>query len=101
MLLGLTGCGAYGSGGMNLTPAPAPMFAPAAGNYTVPQLTIVIGDTQQGSTIYFTTDGTAPSLNSPVYGGPFAISKTTTVQAIAVANGFSTSKVAVANYTLQ
>lgn len=101
LMLGLVGCGSYGSGGMNLTAAPAPMFAPAAGTYSVPQLTIAIGDTQQAATIYFTTDGTTPSLNSQVYAGPFAISRTTKVRAIAAANGFSTSPVATADYTLQ
>jgi hypothetical protein len=101
MLISLVGCGAYGSGGMNLTPAPAPMFEPVAGTYSVAELTITIGDTQQGATIYFTTDGTAPSLNSPVYTGPFTIRTSTIVQAIAVANGFSTSNVTTAGYTLQ
>lgn len=101
MLVGLVGCGGYGSGGMNSTPAPAPMFAPAAGAYSVPELTITVGDAQRGATIYLTTDGTTPSLNSPVYTGPFAITKTTRVQAIAAANGFSTSPVTVADYTLQ
>jgi hypothetical protein len=101
MMVSLVGCGSYGSGGMNLSAAPAPMFAPVAGSYSVPELTIALGDTQQNATIYFTTDGTAPSLNSPVYTGPFAIRTTSTVRAIAAANGFSTSTVAVAQYTLQ
>jgi hypothetical protein len=77
------------------------MFSPAAGTYNGPELMITIGDTLQSATIYFTTDGTAPSLSSPRYTGPFAISKTTTVQAIAAANGYSTSSVSVAAYTLQ
>ena len=96
----MTGCGAYGSGGMNATPAPAPMFTPSAGTYSVAELMVTLGDTQRGATIYFTTNGAAPTLSSPVYTGPFVIRQSTIVQAIAVANGFSTSPVAVAQYTL-
>jgi hypothetical protein len=77
------------------------MFAPVAGTYSVAELTIMIGDTQRGATIYFTTDGSAPSLNSPVYTGPFIIRQSTIVQAIAAADGFSTSNATAAGYRLQ
>ena len=93
------GCGGYGSG-MGMTAAPAPAIAPASGTYPTP-LTVSIQDSMQGATIYVTVDGSAPSLSSPIYRGPFAITQSAKIQAIAVVNGYSTSPVGVANYTLQ
>ncbi|OHB79442.1 MAG: hypothetical protein A2W31_01295, partial [Planctomycetes bacterium RBG_16_64_10] len=42
-----------------------------------------------GATIHFTTDGSTPSLTSPIYTEPILIAETTYVQAIAVAPGFA------------
>lgn len=50
--------------------------------------------------IYYTTDGTEPTTSSNVYMGAFTVNKTTTVKAIAVANGQS-SAVQEATYTYQ
>jgi len=101
LLLPTLGCGGYGSGSMGMTPAAAPLIAPPSGTYNGPQQMITISDSLQGATIYFTTDGTMPTLNSAIYRGPFAISRSTRVEAIAAANGYSTSAVTVADYTLQ
>src|SRR4051812_32243331 len=89
MLVSMVGCGGYGSGGMGTTPAPAPNFTPPGGTYNGPQLMVTMSDSLQGATIYFTTDGSTPTLNSPVYQGPIAITKNTRVEAIAFANGYS------------
>jgi hypothetical protein len=40
-----------------------------------------------GAAIYYTTDGSTPSINSNVYSGSLSIPQTETVQAIAVVNG--------------
>lgn len=48
--------------------------------------------------IFYTTDGTTPTADSDPYTGPFTISETTTVKAIAVVNGKS-SEVAEATFT--
>lgn len=40
-----------------------------------------------GAEIYYTTNGDTPSLNSTLYTGPFAISETCTINAIAYAEG--------------
>ena len=93
------GCGGYGSG-MGMTAAPVPAFAPASGTYSTP-LTVSIHYSIQGAIIYVAVDGSMPSLSSPVYRGPFVITQSAKVQAIATVNGYSTSPVAVANYTLQ
>jgi hypothetical protein len=85
---------------MGMTPAPMPAISPPSGTYNGPQQIISISDSLQNVTVYYTTDGTMPTLASPVYAGPFAITRTTRVEAIAAANGYSTSTVAVADYTL-
>jgi hypothetical protein len=99
LLLTSLGCGGYGSG-MGTTPAPTPMFSPPAGTYSSPQ-TITITDTVGSATIYYTTNGTMPTLASPVYRGPFVITQTTRVEAIAAAGGYMTSGVGIVDYTLQ
>ncbi len=93
------GCGGYGSG-MGMTAAPTPAISPASGTYPTP-LTVSIQDGLQGATIYVTVDGSMPTLASPIYRGPFGIVQSAKVQAIAVVNGYSTSPVGVANFTLQ
>src|SRR5271165_729998 len=93
------GCGGYGSG-MGMTAAPAPAISPASGTYPTP-LTVSIQDGLQNATIYVTVDGSTPTLSSPIYRGPFAITQSAKVQAIVAANGYSTSPIGVANYTLQ
>jgi len=93
------GCGGYGSG-MGMTPAAAPLIVPAAGTYSTP-LTVTITDSVQNAVIYVTVDGSMPSLSSPVYHGPFMITQSAKVQAIAAAGGYNTSPVAIANFTLQ
>jgi hypothetical protein len=102
LLLNL-GCGGYGSGlGMGMTPAAAPQISPSSGTYATPQ-TVTIGDSTPGAVIYVTIDGTMPTLSSPIYQGPFSLTQAgaAKVQAIASAGGYSTSSVAVANFTLQ
>ena len=101
LLLVGTGCGGYGSG-MGTTPAATPSIAPASGTYPVP-LNVTISDSLMNATIYVTTDGTTPTLSSPIYRGPITLSQTgnVQVQAIAAAGGYNTSSVAIANFTLQ
>ena len=99
LLLAGIGCGGYGSG-MGMTPAPTPLISPSSGTYTVP-LTVTITDSLGSATIYYTTNGTMPSLSSARYTGPIVLNASGRVQAIAAANGYSTSGVAIADFTLQ
>lgn len=100
-LLFSLGCGGYGSG-MGTTPAPVPQIAPASGSYSTP-LTVTITDSLQNAVIYVTTDGSMPTLSSPIYHGPFMLSQAgqVQVQALVAAGGYATSQVAVTNFTLQ
>jgi hypothetical protein len=67
---------------------------------------VTIADTTPGATIYYTTDGTNPTINSVVYTNPISVTDTTgngtttVVRAIAVATGFANSAVAVASFTI-
>ena len=101
ILLVSVGCGSYGSG-MGNTPAPVSAISPAPGMYATP-LTVTLSDSLTNVTIYFTTDGSMPTLSSPVYQGPFQLTQAgqVTIRAIAVAGGYSTSTAATANFTLQ
>jgi hypothetical protein len=76
-----------------------PAFTPAAGTYTTAQ-TVTITEAATGATIYYTTNGTAPTTASTKYTGAVTVSATETIQAIAVASGYSNSAVAAAVYTI-
>ncbi len=86
--------------GTGTTPtAAAPTFSPAPGTYSSTQ-SVSISDTTAGAAIYYTTDGSTPTTSSAVYSGPITVSSTETVEAIAVATGYSDSSVATALYTI-
>ncbi len=85
-----------------ITPATAvaaPAFSVPGGTYTSAQ-SVTITDTTSGASLYYTTDGSTPTASSPAYSGPVIIgSGTTTLNAIAIANGVS-SAVTSATYTV-
>jgi N-acetylneuraminic acid mutarotase len=81
-----------------IVPAATPTFSVASGAYTTTQ-TVTISDTTPNATIYYTTNGTAPTTSSNVYSNPIVVSSTETLQAIAIASGYSTSAIASATYT--
>jgi hypothetical protein len=93
---------ACGSGGSSNSPSPTTVATPSisvpTGNYTSPQQ-VTLKDSSQGSSIYYTTDGSAPTSSSMLYQQPFSVSVSSTVQAIAVLNG-SQSAVAVSALTI-
>lgn len=93
-----------GSVTVNITPlaaTAAPTFAPAAGTYSAAQ-SVTPSSATSGAAIYYTTDGSAPTVgNSPyIPGFPIQVSTSETIQAIAVAPGDSASSVASATYVL-
>ena len=70
-----------------------------SGDYTGAQ-TVSISDATAGAVIYYTTDGSTPTTSSPKCTGAIGLSSSVTLQAIAVASGYSTSAVAVALYNI-
>ncbi len=76
-----------------------PTFSPPAGTYSSIQ-TVTISDGIPNSRIYYTTDGTTPGPNSPLYTGPITVSHTETLQASAEADLYAMSTVASATYTI-
>jgi Fn3 associated len=75
-----------------------PVISPVAGTYSNP--TITITSASPGVNIYYTLDGSTPSSSSALYTGPFVISTSLTVKAIAIFTGYTNSSVASAAYTV-
>jgi uncharacterized membrane protein len=93
---------AYGLLGTSTNPGSAaatPTLSPSPGFYHSIQA-VALGDATPGAVIYYTTDGTPPTTNSPVYAAPFFVASTSTVQAIASAPNLANSSVASGTYTL-
>lgn len=76
-----------------------PVFSPGAGTYATVQ-SVAISDATAGATIYFTTDGSAPTTNSTQYSGPIPVNATETIQAMATSPNNANSAVASATYTI-
>jgi uncharacterized protein YjdB len=79
--------------------AAAPVISPTSGVYAGPQ-TVTITESTPGTSIYYTTDGSTPTTSSLVYSGPFPVTKTTTIRAIAAGGGYSSSAESVAILTM-
>ena len=84
---------------INLPAAATPTFSPAPGTYTSGQ-SVALADATTGAAIYYTTNGTTPTTASTLYSSPIAVSSTTTINAIAVESGYSSSAVATGTYTI-
>jgi len=84
---------------LNLPPAAAPTFNPAAGTYTSIQ-TVTLADSTTGASIYYTLDGSTPTTASTKYTRAITVNQNTTINAIAVATGYSSSSVASASYII-
>jgi hypothetical protein len=61
---------------------------------------VSIIDATTGTTIYYTTNGTAPTTASAQYTGPISVAASETLEAIAAETGYTTSAVASAAYTI-
>ena len=76
-----------------------PTFSPAE-DEVVYNTNVEIRCATQGATIHYTTDGSTPTTESPVYSAAIPITSNTTIKAIAVKEGLINSSEASAEYTL-
>jgi hypothetical protein len=93
----LCGCGSDNVK-QTLTALASPVISPSGGTYNA-ALTVTI-TASAGASIYFTTNGSAPSTSSPLYSSPITVSSTTTVEAIAVESGYQNSSTTSATFTI-
>lgn len=75
-------------GGQQTVTVAAPTFA---GETQFTESTQVSMSAEAGATIHYTLDGSTPTAASTVYSGPVTLSETTTVKAVAVKDGVSSS----------
>ena len=101
------GCGgAASSSTSSTTPPPAQQFVatpsiqPAGGTFSAAQ-SISITDATPGATIYFTTDGSAPTASSSVYSTPLSLNSAATIKAMASASNYSNNPVASSAFSFR
>jgi len=82
----------------NLTVA-TPVISPAGGSSTS-AVSVSLSTTTPGAAIHYTLDGSTPSESSTLYSGPFTLSTSTVVNAIATEVGFNDSNVSTANFNV-
>jgi hypothetical protein len=79
-----------------------PTFSPPSGTYATKR-TVTLSSATAGATIYYTTDGTAPSASSPSSvpsGGTVLVPKGLPLRAIAIASGYDASTESRADYRI-
>ena len=76
----------------------APAFSPAPGTYATGQAVTITA--AAGATIYYTLDGSLPTLGSAQYSGPLNVGASTTIKAMAVQSGSLSSTVATGTFTI-
>ena len=86
------------------TTAPATSASPAEGTYSSSQSVSLTCDDGAGSgcdKIYYTTDGTTPTLSSSVYSSPITVSSTTTLKFLARDVAGNSEAVQSRTYTIE
>jgi hypothetical protein len=76
-----------------------PIFLPVGGTYNSAQSVTITS--ANADAIYYTVDGSTPTIASTMYTGAITVSVSETVKAVAVKSGFFNSAVGSAAYTLQ
>ncbi|CAK0760992.1 exported hypothetical protein [Gammaproteobacteria bacterium] len=80
--------------------ASMPTFMPAGNVYTSRQFVTITSATAD-ATIYYTRDGSFPTVHSILYTGPIIIDNTDTLRAIAVVPGMRSSQASTSIYTIK
>lgn len=78
--------------------AKTPTFETGDENF-VTSTSVTLACETSGAKIYYTTNGDAPTISSTLYEGAIDVSVTTTIKAIAVADGYDNSAVAEKTFT--
>ncbi|WP_193210594.1 chitobiase/beta-hexosaminidase C-terminal domain-containing protein [Luteolibacter marinus] len=74
-----------------------PVLAPRGGTYGSPQLVTMTCSTA-GASIYYTTNGSTPTISSTKYTGPVTVSASATIRAFATAPDLDASSVQTEDY---
>ncbi|MGA2537770.1 MAG: chitobiase/beta-hexosaminidase C-terminal domain-containing protein [Terracidiphilus sp.] len=80
-------------------PAATPALSPPSGTYASAQ-SVTLSDATTGATIYYTTNGSAPTTSSAQYSGAISVATSTVINAVAVASGYSQSSLVTASYKI-
>jgi alpha-tubulin suppressor-like RCC1 family protein len=84
---------------MNFGTLAAPIVDPASGTY-ISSASVTMSASQSGATVRYTTDNTAPTVDSTPYAGPISIGTTTTVRAKAFHADYTASAETSRTYTI-
>ena len=82
-----------------LAQAAAPVVQPSGGTFTGP-VWVQLTSATNGASIRYTVDGATPTGSSTLYSAPFQVTATTTVKAISLKSGLTTSTTSTAVLTV-
>jgi hypothetical protein len=77
----------------------APVIAPSGGTFNK-SVTVTLAGAPPGVSLYYTLDGTVPTTNSILYAGPFTLTNSALVQAVAAAPGAVNSAAVSNSFTI-
>ena len=82
------------------TKVAAPVFSKEAGTFTTSQK-VAVTTTTEGAKIYYTTNGSTPTIKSTAYTGEITVDKSMLIRAIAVKEGLEDSDVVSIRYEME
>ena len=77
----------------------APVISPNGGDH-IDSVTVTLTTQTSGASIYYTLDGSTPSVLKTLYVSPFAITSNKTLKAIAIRSGYIDSDITTAAFTI-